>query len=257
MNSGDVTDDNGALAGRTAVITGGSRGLGFQMARALALAGADVVIASRKRDACQSAADRIAAESGRRALPLACHVGQWADTDRLVDATYDAFPRIDILVNNAGMSPKYRSLSEVTEELFDKVIAVNLRGPFRLSALFGERMKADGRGSIINVSSIAAIRPTPIELPYAAAKAGLNTLTAGFAHALGPEVRVNTIMAGPFMTDISAAWDIDNFKQQAARYPLRRGAQPDEIIGTAIYLASDASSFTTGTLLTVDGGASL
>jgi NAD(P)-dependent dehydrogenase (short-subunit alcohol dehydrogenase family) len=252
-----ATDNAQPLDGRVAVVTGGSRGLGLAMATAFAEAGADVVIASRKLDACERAAATISEKTGRRALPVACHVGRWEDNDRLVNESYAAFDHIDVLVNNAGMSPLYPSLSGVTEDLWDKVFAVNLKGPFRLSALFGERMKADGRGSIINISSGAAVRPTPRELPYAAAKAGLNVLTVGFAQALGPEVRVNTIMAGPFFTDISEAWDLDEFKKGALAYPLQRGGEPEEIVGAALYFATDASSFTTGTVLPVDGGSTI
>jgi NAD(P)-dependent dehydrogenase (short-subunit alcohol dehydrogenase family) len=247
----------GALTGRTAVVTGGSRGLGLAMATAFARAGADVVVASRKLDSCQAAAESITELTGRRVVPVACHVGRWEELDTLVEAAYGEFDRVDVLVNNAGMSPLYPSLGAVTEELFDKVIAVNFKAPFRLSALFGERMKADGRGSIINVSSVAAVRPGPAELPYSGAKAALNAITAGFAKALGPEVRVNTIMAGPFLTDISKAWDLEAFETRAQEFPLRRGGQPDEIVGAAVYFASDASSFTTGSVLTVDGGAAL
>ena len=163
-----------------------------------------------------------------------------------------------MLVNNAGIAPLYPSLVEATEELFDKVVAVNLKGPFRLTALMGERMKAAGGGSIVNISSIAAQRPQVGDIPYAAAKAGLNTMTAGFANALGPDVRVNCVMVGPFLTDISASWDVPRFEQFAAqRYPLGRLGRPDEIVGTALYLASDLSSFTTGTVITVDGGVSV
>src|SRR5207302_2788727 len=139
----------------------------------------------------------------------------------------------------------YRSLPEVTEELFDKVIAVNFKGPFRLTALLAARMAEGDGGSIINVSSVAAQRPAPGELPYAAAKAALDALTAGFALAYGPKVRVNTIMAGPFMTDITKAWDLDAFQKRASTYPLGRGGRPEEIVGAALYLARDASSFTT------------
>jgi NAD(P)-dependent dehydrogenase (short-subunit alcohol dehydrogenase family) len=248
---------NEPLAGRVAVVTGGSRGLGLAMATAFAHAGADVVVASRKLDACERAAEAIHAATGRSAVPVACHVGRWEQLDALYEAAYAAFDHVDVLVNNAGMSPLYPSLGAITEELFDKVIAVNFKAPFRLSALFGERMKAAGRGSIINVSSVAAVRPGPRELPYSGAKAALNAITAGFAQALGPEVRVNTIMAGPFLTDISKAWDMEAFERQAAAFPLRRGGQPDEIVGAALYFAGDASSFTTGTVLTVDGGAAL
>jgi NAD(P)-dependent dehydrogenase (short-subunit alcohol dehydrogenase family) len=174
--------------------------------------------------------------------------------ERLAETAFAAFGKVDILVNNAGMSPLYPSLGEVSEELFDKVIGVNLKGPFRLTALVGERMAAADGGSIINVSSVAAIRPTPAELPYAAAKAGLDSLTAGFAQALGPSVRVNSIMAGPFLTDISEAWDIEAFEVAWQRFPMRRAGRPEEVIGAALYLASEASSYTTGAVLRVDGG---
>ena len=160
-----------------------------------------------------------------------------------------------MLVNNAGISPLYGKLSEVTEELFDKVIGVNLKGPFRLAALVGERMVADGGGSIINVSSTGAVRPTSDIVPYAAAKAGVNAMTVGLAHAFGPTVRVNAVMPGPFLTTISRAWDMDLFAERARTFPLRRAGQSEEIAGAALYLASDASTYTTGSILTVDGGA--
>ena len=160
-----------------------------------------------------------------------------------------------MLVNNAGISPLYGRLSEVTEELFDKVISVNLKGPFRLAALVGERMVAAGGGSIINVSSTGAVRPTSDIVPYAAAKAGVNAMTVGLAHAFGPTVRVNAVMPGPFLTTISRAWDMDVFAERARTFPMRRAGQSEEIVGAALYLASDASTYTTGSILTVDGGA--
>lgn len=244
------------LSGKVAVVTGGSRGLGREMVLAFAAAGADVVIASRKFDACEELAVLVREETGRRALAVGCHVGRWADLEVLDAAVADEFGQVDVLVNNAGMAPLYPSLVEVGEELFDKVIDVNLKGPFRLTALLGERMRERG-GSVINVSSIGARHPQWSDLPYAAAKAGLETLTLGFAAALGPRVRVNTIAVGPFLTDISKAWDVEGFAAFAAqRYPLGRLGQPAEIVGTALYLASDLSSFTTGSTLTVDGGVS-
>ena len=244
---------NFSLEGKVALITGGTRGLGLEMALAFADAGADLVVASRKAEACEQAAAQIR-ERGRRALGVPAHVGRWDDVDALVDAAYAEFGRVDVLVNNAGMSPTYPEPAEVSEELWDKVLAVNLKGPFRLTALVGKRMAADGGGAIVNVSSTGAVRVTGDILPYGAAKAGLNALTVGFAQALGPEVRVNGIMPGPFLTDISRAWDMEAFERRAARFPLRRGGQPGEIVGAALYLASDASSFTTGTVITVDGG---
>ena len=247
----------GLLAGQVAIVTGGSRGLGKEMVQAFAEAGANVVIASRKLDSCKLLAADIEERTGQECLPYAVHVGHWDELPGLVDAAYEAFGRLDILVNNAGISPLYPSLGEVNEDLFDKTVGVNLKGPFRLCALAGERMKAAGSGTIINVSSIASVRPTPRELPYAAAKAALNVLTTGYALALGPDVRVNTLMAGPFLTDISQAWDMDAFNRMAQNFPLRRAGEPNEVVAAAIYLASAASSFTTGSVLTVDGGSSI
>ena len=242
------------LTGKIALVTGGSRGLGRAMVLAFAASGADVVIASRRIASCEATATEVEA-LGRRALAVACHVGQWDDVDRLADAAYEHFGRVDILVNNAGMSPLYPSLDAVSEELYDKVLAVNLKGPFRLSAHIGTRMAAGEGGSIINVSSGAAVRPTPDVIPYAAAKAGLNAMTIGFAHAFGPKVRVNCIQAGPFLTDISKAWDLDAFNARArTTMAMRRGGEPDEVVGAALYFASAASSFTTGAILPVDGG---
>jgi NAD(P)-dependent dehydrogenase (short-subunit alcohol dehydrogenase family) len=241
------------LSGRVAVVTGGSRGLGREMCLAFAARGADVVVASRKLEACQQLAAEVEA-MGRQAIGVACHVGRWEDCNALVETVYARFGKVDVLVNNAGMSPVYPSLAEVSEELFDKVISVNLKGAFRLSAAIGERMVQAGRGSIINISSVAAVSPDEHELPYAAAKAGLNALTLGFARALAPAVRVNAIMPGPFRTDISNAWDERMRTAVRERTPLGRAGEPAELVGAALYLAGDASSFTTGAILKVDGG---
>ena len=243
------------LDGKVAVVTGGSRGLGLAMATAFAEQGASVVVASRKVDACTAAAEEIAASTGRPTLGVACHVGRWGDCDHMVDAVYDRFGRIDVLVNNAGMSPLYPSLAEVTEELWDKVFAVNLKGAFRLSSLVGTRMAEGEGGSIINVSSIAAVQPTSSELPYAAAKAALNCLTVGLSRSFGPTVRVNCMMPGAFLTDISEAWDMDVFeKATLPTIAAGRAGHPSEVIGTALYLASPASSYTNGAVVKVDGG---
>jgi NAD(P)-dependent dehydrogenase (short-subunit alcohol dehydrogenase family) len=228
------------------------------MVLAFAAAGADVVIASRKFDACQRLSDEVSDRSGRRALPVAANVSSWEDCSALVESAYREFGRVDVLVNNAGMSPLYPSLGEVTEALFDKVIGVNLKGPFRLSALVGECMVTGGGGSIINISSVASVRPSAGELPYAAAKAGLNVLTEGFAKALAPTVRVNTIMCGMFRTDIAKAWGDPAAVDAVARrsVPLGRIGEPADIIGAALYFASDESSYCTGAALRLDGGPS-
>jgi NAD(P)-dependent dehydrogenase (short-subunit alcohol dehydrogenase family) len=229
------------------------------MALAFAAQGADVVIASRKLDRCEQVAAEVE-NLGRNALPVAYHAGNWQDSNRLYEAVYEQFGRCDVLVNNAGMSPIYPSVEAVTEELYDKVLNVNLKGPFRLSAVIGTRMAgpddggSDG-GSIIFVSSIASHRPTAGELVYGAAKAGVNNLTYGLARTLGPKVRVNCIAPGPFLTDISKAWDLDSFNETAkTSLALGRGGEPHEIVGAALYLASDASSYTTGTVIDVNGG---
>lgn len=242
------------LDGKVAVVTGGSRGLGREMVRAFSAAGATVVIASRKLEACGILATEIEAGGGS-ALAVECHVGYWDQCDALADRVLDEYGRCDILVNNAGLSPLYDSIVEVSEALYDKVLDVNLKGPFRLMARFGDAMAAGDGGSIINISSIAAVRPTPNEAAYAAAKAGLNALSTAFAREHAPKVRVNTIMPGPFLTDIAKAWDLDQFNESAAQtIPLQRGGQPHEVVGAALYFASDASSYTTGSVLKIDGG---
>jgi NAD(P)-dependent dehydrogenase (short-subunit alcohol dehydrogenase family) len=242
------------LDGRVALVTGGSRGLGRAMVEGFAQAGADVAIVARHLEPCQALADEIEQTTGGRALPYACHVGHWDGLSALVEEVYRDFGRVDVLVNNAGMSPRYERVEDVSEDLFDKVVGVNLKGPFRLAALVGSRMAATGGGSIINISSTGAVRPRADIIPYAAAKAGLNAITVGFAHAFGPTVRCNAIMAGTFLTDVSKTWDPEVFARRAQTFALKRGGQPEEIVGAALYLASDASSFTTGTIVTVDGG---
>jgi NAD(P)-dependent dehydrogenase (short-subunit alcohol dehydrogenase family) len=242
------------LTDKVALVTGGSRGLGRAMALGFAGAGATMVVASRNGEACEKFAVELAELTGRPALGIGAHVGRWQDLDSLVERVYAELGSIDILVNNAGMSPRYDAVENVSEELFDKVIGVNLKGPFRLMATVGTRMANSGGGSIINISSAGAVHPRPHILPYAAAKAGLNALTVGFAHTFGPTVRVNAIMAGTFLTDISKAWDAEEFARRAESFALKRGGEPEEIVGVALYLASDLSSYTTGSVLTVDGG---
>lgn len=242
------------LTGKVAVVTGGSRGIGRAVTEGLAAAGADVVVASRKLDNCRTAADEIARATGRRALAVACHVGEWASCDRLVDTVYGELGRCDILVNNAGMSPLYDGLPSVTETLYDKVHAVNARGPFRLSVLFGSRMAAGDGGSIINVSTAGSLRPGTHDLPYAMAKAGLNALTLGLAGAWAPKVRANLVLPGAFDTDIAQAWGEEARAKAATLNPMGRIGRPDDLVGLCVFLASDASSYVNGAQVLVDGG---
>ena len=181
MTANDLFD----VTGKVVIVTGGSRGLGRSMVLGFARLGANVVVASRKFDACQVVAEEVRAVHGRDALAVAANVSSWQDCERLVEEAYDRFGSVDVLVNNAGISPTYGSPVDVSESLWDKVLDVNLKGPFRLTTLVGDRMSAAGSGSIINISSLASIRANGAVLPYAAAKAGLNALTQGFAQALG------------------------------------------------------------------------
>ena len=248
------TDELLDLSGKVALVTGGSRGIGRVVAEAMAVAGADVVIASRKLENCETAAREISETTGRRTLPVPCHVGKWDDCDRLVDTVYGEFGRCDILVNNAGMSPAYDGLTSVSEELYDKVHATNARGPFRLSVLVGERMaQADG-GSIINISSIGSQRPNTIDLPYGMAKAALNALTLGLAGAWAPKVRVNVVLPAACETDMNSGWPAETKARVAESNPMRRLALPEDIASACVFLASDAAAYVNGAQLAVDGG---
>jgi len=246
LPSFDATD-------KVVVVTGASKGLGRAMALGFAEAGADVVVASRNIEACEIVAGEIRA-LGRRALPARCHVGNWDECGALIDATVAEFGRIDVLVNNAGIAPVPPSLLEVTSELFDKTIAVNLKGPLRLTALAAEHMTEGG--TIINISSKASLHALPFTVVYAAAKAGLNALTKAAAAEYGPRgIRVNAIVCGTFHTDsFDSGAPAEVQEQMTATISLRRIASADEIVGTALFLASEASSYLSGELLVLDGG---
>jgi NAD(P)-dependent dehydrogenase (short-subunit alcohol dehydrogenase family) len=248
---GDIMDE---LNGKVVLVTGGSRGMGAEMVRAFASRGAHVIVASRKLENCQTIADEVSAQYGVKVLPVAFNVSNWSQCDALIDTVYQEFGRVDVLVNNAGLSPHYPSLDQVSEELFDKVIAVNLKGPFRLSAVIGTRMAAGDGGRIINIGSVEAIRPHVHALPYAAAKGGLHILSEGFAQAFGPKVRVNTIQAGPFLTDISTNWGEGMREELEATVALGRCAEASEIVGAVMFFATSASSYATGAVLRLDGG---
>ena len=170
--------------GKVVIVTGGSKGLGREMALGFAEAGADVVVVSRKLGPCETVAEEVRG-MGRRALAVSCHVGDWEQCEALVDVTVAEFGRIDVLVNNAGIAPVPPSLLAVTSDLFDKTIAVNLKGPLRLMALSADHMPPGG--SVVNISSKASMYPSPFTVVYAAAKAGLNALTKAAAQEFGSQ----------------------------------------------------------------------
>jgi NAD(P)-dependent dehydrogenase (short-subunit alcohol dehydrogenase family) len=246
--------EHGDLHERVALVVGGSRGLGFEISRGLSAAGATVIVASRKMDVCQAASTAISSETKGIVVPRQLDIGRWAEAGATVDWVYETSGRLDVLVNCAGLSPLYSDLSDVSEKLFDKVIDVNLKGPFRLIAAAGPRMAATGGGSIINISSIGALRPGTGELPYCAAKSGLNALTQGFAQAWAPSVRVNCVLPGAFETDMTAGWSTEIEDRVLDRLPAGRKGAASEITSAVLYFASPASSYTTGAMLTVDGG---
>lgn len=238
------------FTGKIVLVTGGSRGLGYQMVKAFAGRGADVVIASRKLENCEQVARAVRA-LGRRAMAFSAHVGRWAECDALVEAAYAEFGRVDVLINNAGMSPACPS-HEMTERLFDSVMNLNFKGPFRLASQIGWRMSRGDGGSIINISSTGALMALPKVVPYGASKAALNAMTVSLSREYGPKVRVNTISPGGFLTDIAAHWEEDGTR--GLPVALGRAGNPPEIVTAALMLASPASSYTTGALIRVDGG---
>ena len=238
------------FTGKVVLVTGGSRGLGYQMIRAFAQRGADVVISSRKLEACETVAGEVRA-LGRKALAFACHAGRWDEIDALIAAAYAEFGRVDVLVNNAGMGPRMPS-HEVTEALFDSVVNLNFKGPFRLASQVAKRMYDGDGGTIINVSSTGSLMPLPQVIPYGSSKAALNAMSVSLAAEYAPKVRVNTLSPGPFRTDISKAWP-DAGKGPIA-IPRGRAAEPEDIVTAALFLASPASVNVTGSLVRCDGG---
>lgn len=241
------------LSDKVALVTGGSRGLGREMVLAFAERGADVIVASRKLENCEAVAEEVR-KLGQRALAVGVHAGRWDSIDELITAAYDWAGRVDVLVNNAGMGPAVPS-HDVTEQLFDSVVNLNFKGPFRLAAQVAKRMYDGNGGSIINVSSSGSLMPMPAIIPYGSSKAAVNAMTMSLAAEYGPKVRVNTISPGPFLTDIARAWTEE--ARTSSPNALGRPADPKEITGAAVYLASDAASFVTGAMLRVDGGLSV
>ena len=251
-----------SLQGKVALITGASRGIGRSAALAFAEAGADVALASRKQEDLEKVAAEIKT-LGRKALPVAAHTGKLDEIRKLVETVVNQFGRIDILVNNAGGSPATASCLDAEERLWDTIMNLNLKGVYFLSQLAARVMKEHGGGTIINVASVSGFKPEYKNGIYSIAKSGVTMLTKSMALELAQfNIRVNAIAPGSIMTKLlSGNWqglpeDMAKIVQSyaAGMSPMNRIADPDEISGAMLYLASDASSYTTGETIVIDGG---
>lgn len=246
------------LTGKVAIVTGSTKGIGRAMVEGLAAAGASVVVSSRKQDLCDSVATEIRAATGATVLPLACHVGDWEAIPGFVERVHAELGGIDVLVNNAGISPARLIVSEMTLEAWRKIFSVNLEGPLRMSQCVAEVMKEQSSGSIVNVGSMAAYSGGPGVCAYGASKAALLNLTKSMAQEWAPwNIRVNALSPGPFLTEMvqGAARHAEGFEELIAGGTyMKRIAEPAEIVGPVLYLASDASSYVTGDDISVSGG---
>ena len=246
------------IAGKVAIVTGSTKGLGRAIGHGLAEAGARVVVSSRKQTLCDEVAAAIAADTGAETMALAWHAGDWDGAPGFVDRIRERFGRVDVLVNNAAIAPQFMSICGMTSEFWDKVMAVNLKGPLRLSGVVAPCMGEQGGGSIINVASVGAYRGSPNNSAYSVSKAGLINLTQAMAAEWAPlKVRVNVICPGPFLTPMLEGGERSQpgyIARAAERTMMGRAADPDECVGAVIYLASDASSFVTGEDHVVAGG---
>ncbi len=244
------------LDDKVAIVTGASRGIGRAIAEAFAREGAAVVICGRKQEALDAVAAELTGLAGR-VVPMACHVGRAEDLDRLVVTATREFGHIDILVNNAATNIAQGPALEMTDAQFDKMVEVNLKSAYRLTRAVAPGMCERGAGSIINIASIAGLRPQFHSLLYSLTKAALIMLTQSYALELGPRgVRVNAIAPGLVETALSEYYwkDQSRFQPLMERQPIKHLGQPQEIAGIALLLASDDSSYMTGQTIVADGG---
>jgi NAD(P)-dependent dehydrogenase (short-subunit alcohol dehydrogenase family) len=248
--------DHFNLDGRVALVAGASRGIGEAIAKRLAEYGATVLVTSRKLEGCEVVAQAIR-EAGGRAEALACHIGDLAQIERTFEHIDKTYGRLDILVNNAAANPYYGHILDTPVAAFEKTIEINLRGYFYMSVEAGKRMRAQGKGSIVNVASANGITPGDKQAVYSMTKAAILNMTQAFANECGQwNIRVNALVPGVTKTRFAQALhDDESFLGPArARTPLNRSAEPEEMAGAVLYLCSDAASYTTGTFVTVDGG---
>lgn len=252
MNGQNLFD----LTGKVALVTGASRGIGEAVAKVLAVSGAHVIVSSRKAEACEAVATRIR-EAGGSAEARACHIGEMAQIDQLFADIEVAHGRLDILVNNAATNPHFGPIVDTDISAYQKTVDVNIRGYFFMSAKGAKLMAKSGGGSIVNVASINGITPGVLQGIYSVTKAAVISMTKAFAlECAALNVRVNAILPGATDTKFASALlqDRANLGKVLDRVPMRRVAEPDEMAGTVLYLASQAASYTTGAAITVDGG---
>lgn len=244
------------LSGKIALVTGASRGIGESIARLLASRGAHVIVSSRKIDACQAVADSIVADGGK-ASAFACHVGEMAQIDAIFAHIKTTFGRIDILVNNAAANPYFGHILDTDEAAYAKTVDVNIRGYFFMSIAAGKMMREQGAGVILNTASVNGIIPGDMQGIYSITKAAVISMTKSFAKECGSlNIRVNALLPGLTDTKFASALTTNDkiLKTALKVIPLGRVADPDEMAGTVLYLVSDASSYTTGASVIVDGG---
>ena len=248
--------DRFRLHGKVALITGGARGLGRTMAAALAEAGADIALAGRSKETCQQAADGIASGTGRRVMAFAADVTKIDEVELLANDVEREFGKIDILVNNAGINIR-GPIQQLTEADWDAVIDTNLKGPFLCARAIGPRMVGRGWGRVINLGSVLGVIALPGRAPYASSKAGVINLTRVLAlEWAGTGVTANAICPGAFATEMNRTLleDPVKYKEFVAQIPMGRWGELEELTGAVVFLASEASSYVTGTPLFVDGG---
>ena len=244
------------LTGRVALVTGASRGIGEAIAQAFAQHGAEVIVSSRKQEACDEVAARIVAAGGK-ARAIACHIGDMEALQSLFAQVQADYGHLDVLVNNAATNPYYGHVLDTDLGAFQKTVDVNIRGYFFASVLAGRMMREQGRGSIINVASVNGVRPGPKQGIYSITKGAVLNMTKAFAKECGPHgIRCNAILPGLIRTKFAGA--LLSNEEQLQHYlgtnPLGRVGEPKDIAGAALFLAADASAYVTGEYLVVDGG---